>query len=212
MRKIDINQLISGFAIIFFVMVAYFMCMGTRNIPWVVIVTVVLVVQYVFVIPSLCKSYYIINQENAGLWRYIPLWNEIQMFSHNYAVVSSIATVACAALFCLRFLPSSVIGGIFGDRAGMMWGYSATVIFIIALVVTNFIYAFGLCSVMRNVNTISYEHLNVKTSKVEGIYYFMMMIPLLRLGSLLNLRDKVKILQFSNYGYKDDTKYVKMEG
>lgn len=184
---------------------------NTVNIPWVIVVAILLLVQYVFILPNLCENWYKVNQAKAEFWRYIPLINEIQMFDRTPALLASILTGLCCFVLVLLLIPTSVLSAVFGDTMAMGWGFNVIAIFIVLAVITNFVYAFGLCGVLRSANMICYEQLNSEPTKTEFIYYLMLMLPFIRICGLLNIRDKINLLVSANVGYKDESKFVRVE-
>lgn len=209
MSKIDKEHIVIILAIFGLVGISVLFSFVTKEIPWWLLVSVVTVVQIFVIDPLLCRDYYKLNKAKAGWWRFIPLVNELQMFSMGSAIAAAAGTILSAVILAASFLFTDLVGNIFGIQAGMFWANNCIAVFIICVVITNFIYAFGLCGVMRNVNVMAFEMLHMTTSKAEYIYYILMMVPFVRICSLITLWDKVKLLTVAASTNGGELKFTK---
>lgn len=212
MTKKDKEAFVIVFGLCGMVVFSILSCLYSSKIPWQLILFGVLIVQFVFVLPSLCKSYYKINQAEVGNWRFIPLWNEIQMFDSKFAIIAIIATVISFVILLSVFIPINIIEMILGSKMALTWGYNVLVIFIVAIFITNFIYSFGLCGVLRNLNLMAFEKLNSRTGIFENVYYLLLLIPFIRVCSLIIMRSKANMLLEAGVGDEKEVKFVKQEG
>lgn len=211
MNRKDRDQIVIILATVAAICLAVVFVVATDIIPWWLLIGIVAVCQFVFVMPALCRDYYKINDSSAGFWRFIPLFNEIQMFSSGYAILAAVSTVFCIVVLLSSFVFTDLVGAIFGLKAGMFWSANCIVFFIICAVITNFIYAFGLCGVMRKVDMMSFDLLHIPSTKSDYIYYFLMMIPFIRLCSLFTLWDRVKILMMASSSNRGNTVFTRQE-
>lgn len=211
MSNKDKGSIVSLFGIATIIFGSIFLSRYVTNLPWILVVGVLLIMQYGFLLPNLCKNWYKVNQLKAGIWQYVPLVNEIQMFDRTPAILASVLTGICGLVLALLLVPSNVLESVLGVNMAMEWGFNVVAIFIILIVITNFVYAFGLCGVLRAANEICYEQLKIETTKMEVIYYLMLMLPFIRICGLFNLRDKINSLIAAHVGYKDESQFVLVE-
>lgn len=133
------------------------------------------------------------------------------MFDKTAAMAAGIFSGICIFVLALMLVPGRILESVLGPARAMQWGFNVMAVFIVLVVVTNFIYAFGLCGVLRNANLICYEQLNFEATKLEFIYYLLLLVPIIRICGLLNIRDKVNLLLNANIGYRDESKFVQVE-
>lgn len=186
-------------------------CLYSDKIPWQLILAGVLIMQFVFILPSLCKKYYEVNQVPASTWRFIPLWNEIQMFEPKFAIVATAETLISFVILLSAFIPVNVIETVLGSKMALTWGYNVLVIFVVAVFITNFTYSFGLCGVLRNLNLMAFEKLNSRTGMFENVYYILLLIPFVRICPLIIMRSKAGMLLEAGIGSKEEVKFVRQE-
>lgn len=211
MSKKDKYKLLVLGAFIGMIALAILFYKGSRILPWYIVISVVLLAEFVYFAPRVCSNYYKLNKITIGFSKWVPLYNELRMMNSSWVNATVITFGVTCVLCALRFVPNSVIGKIFGFRAGMFWGYNIMPFIIIALVVLNIVFGLGLCAVFRNINSMIYEHLHTQSSRLEGIYYFLLLLPLVRICALATMLDKTQILLRTGYGYQDEQIFIKQE-
>lgn len=199
--KLQLQQL----GIIGFIFAFAAICLGfTKKIPWGYIAIAVLAIQYVFVAPKLCSKYYKLHEQNIGFQRFIPVWNELQMFSGWVFYASLVATIIAAVSVLATQIPNDVIGGIFGLKAGMFWGYNSSAVAIIIVFIASCFYGIGFCQVLFNINMFILELYDTEAGKLETVAYSLVLfVPFLRIGPMLGMWSKVVAL--ARLDKKEDT-------
>lgn len=186
MNKKDKEKMLKLVAVSALIVVTIFFMFGLGRLPVQVIAVCVLLLHYVVVSPGLCKHLYQIYGQHLGIVRWIPVVNEIEMFSGANYYASMVVSLITVVIFLLRFLPNSVIGSLFGLKAGMFWGYNITAVLIVALVITNFVFGFGFCRLLHDLNIQVMERYSATSGKLETIvYYVMLLIPFIRICPLI---------------------------
>lgn len=194
--------------VILLVITFYF---GSKVVPWYVIAIAVLVAEFGYFAPKVCKDYYELNKVKIGVSRWVPLYNELCMMEPHCVTATLVAGGAALTIFLVRFIPNTVIGSLFGIKAGMFWGYNTVPIFIMALVVLDIIFGIGLCKVFRQVNYMIFDYTKAHVAKIECIYYLLLLLPLVRVCAIAALYSKTQMLIKTGYGYQDDQKFTQQQ-
>lgn len=182
--------------------------LGSSLIPWGVVAAIAAVAQCFLVVPRVASGYYELNQATIGSVRYIPIVNEIQIFSPIVAKLAIGGCILVALVFGLSCLPLSVVGAVLPMKSTIAWGYNTIVVGVMLLVILNFIFAIGLCSVLRNVNLMVLDCVGEKTSTLEVAFYVLMMLPVLRVCSLMSLLIKINMLIRFGYGTQETEEFI----
>lgn len=190
----DKDQLIIIGVVIAFILISVAFIYGTVMIPVAALATITLLIQCFGVAPAVNQKYYQVNGAEPKATRFVPFLNEVQILSPTLAK-ATVISVAIAALIALSmYLPVQIRTSIAGIQQGLAWGYNAVVAAILVLVLTDILLGAGLCGVLRNVNLMLQDELEIRMSRVEVVYYFLAFIPCLRICYFITVNQKLKQL------------------
>lgn len=203
--KTSLITLVAIICVIAFGIVVHF---GMSRIPWQIIIAVVYVIQCFLFMPKLAERYYSMNEAEIGISKYVPVWNELQIFDPVVALVSQVSIAITAVVFGLSKLPLEIVGRFLDIRSTLAWGYNMTVVFIIMLVITNFVIGFGFCRVLKNVNFMTMDCVGESVSKFELVYYVLLMLPVIRVCPIAAVSDKLRVLERCGYGMEEPQEFI----
>lgn len=191
MSKKDKEKMLKLLAVASLITITIFFMFGLGSLPVYLILACVVLLHYVVVAPSLCKHIYSLYEQPLGFVRWIPIANEIELFSGGSYYAALIMSIFSVLVFLLRFLPNSVIGSLFGLRAGMFWGYNITAVLIVVLVITNFVFGFGFCRLLHELNVMVMDRYSAPAGKLETLVcYVLLLIPFIRICPLMTMWTK----------------------
>lgn len=213
MGKSDKNSIIALLGIVAVILLPLMFIKGTENLPGLILIAAIYVLQLVYVAPMLCKKYYQLNDAECSWWAWIPVVNEIKIMHEGAARASLIALVATIIVAVLNLIPNTVVGSILGLKAGMFWKYDAAVLFIIAAVILDIVLGFGLTQVFRDVSVMNLEFFGTKLSVFEWVYYILMFIPCVNILPLFVMEINVNKLLKGGYGDEsNNTEFIQRDG
>lgn len=208
MSSRDKASLITVAALLCVVVFIFAVHFGMKKLPWQAIIAIVYLVQGFIFMPKVAERYYNVNESEIGISKYVPLWNELQIFEPAIAVLSQFSMIITVILLAMSKLPLSIVGKFLGLRSTLAWGYNLTVVFIIALAITNFIFGFGFCKVLKNVNFMTIDCIGESVSKVELVYYVLLMLPVIRVCPIAAISDKLRVLVRCGYGTEEVQEFI----
>lgn len=208
MSQTDKNKLtVLGIVIllILFIITVHY---GMSFVPWYIIAVIAAVGEGFIYMPKISSSYHRLNNLDAPKSRFIPIWSEIQIMDPVYAKMC-LGSIAISVL-CLigTQLPLEIISSFFSMRTTMAWGYNSLVVFICVLIVTNFIFGFGLCKILRAVNCMLLDCIGEPVWKLECVFYIVMLLPFIRVCALSMLNNKIDTLLNFGYGKEEIKKFI----
>ncbi len=191
MNKKDKDKILKLLIITGLIAVTVFFMFGLSRLSVQIILAVVVLLHYLFIAPNLCGHLYALYDQQIGITKWIPVVNEIQMFSGaNYYAALAMSLIS-VIVFLLRFVPGSAVGSVFGLKAGMFWGYNITAVFIAVLVVTSFVFGFGFCRLLHQLNVLVMERYSASAGKLETIVcYVLLLVPFIRICPLMVMWTK----------------------
>ena len=154
MNKKDKDKLFILAFILVYIGLFIAFCLGTVKIPFTWLIISVLLIHYVVLLPRADKLYYQVHESQIGCSRFIPIWNEISIFSGKWAIMSLISYVLVALSALALFVPSSFLADYLGEFVMFRW-YTVVFRIIIMLVMCNaVITGIGYFNVQKAVNRI----------------------------------------------------------
>lgn len=190
-----------------FILVSVGMILGTRIIPLRYLFLVILLIQYFYTVPTICKNYYAVKGSIAKWDRFIPFWNEITIFSPKIAITTIISYVLLIIGVAGLFVPTETINNIFGEA--FMYNYGDWVIryLAVAVIINDVVIAIGYYKVMREVSFMHQQLIGrAKVVKLEVLYYVLLFIPMLRLVSLSFMLDRLnKLVRLNKFNPANKT-------
>lgn len=211
MNKNDKDKIMILVFLVAFILISVCMIKGTKIIPFRYLLLAVLLIQYIYVVPTICKNYYTVKGATAKWDRFIPFWNEVTIFSPKLAILTLISyLLIIIGLLCL-FIPTETINNIFGEA--FMYNYGDWIIRYLALtlIASDIVTAIGYYKVMRDVSFMHQQLIGkAKVMKLEVLYYVLLFIPMIRLVSLSFILDRLNKLNRLNK-YNPANKHDKLE-
>ena len=191
MSKKDKEKILKLLIITGLIAVTIFFMFGLGRLSVQIILAVVVFLHYLFIAPNLCGHLYALYDQPVGITKWIPVVNEIQMFSGaNYYAALAMSLISVIVLL-LRFVPSSVVGSVFVLQAGIFWGYNITAVLIAVLVVTSFVFGFGFCRLLHELNVLVMDRYSASAGKLETIVcYVLLLVPFIRICPLMVMWTK----------------------
>jgi len=208
----DKNKLIGFGAVIALILFCFCVHYGMLFVPLWAVTVIAVIVQCFFIVPSVMeKRYRLYSLESPRMFRFVPIVNEALVFDSPYSVISLASLPVCAVVFLVSKIPLSVVGDVLGMRATLAWGYNWTVIFVLVVVATNFIYGYGWCAVLRSTNSMLFECVGGRASKWEAGFYVLLLLPFVRIGPLMMVRSKMDSLFEFGYGTQETQTFKEVE-
>lgn len=205
MNKSDRDKMLVVGFLLAFILVAVGFIFGTQAIPVKWIAIAIIIIQAFYAVPRAGYLYYKALGQELGVQRFIPLWNEIMMFSGKYPILVLSTWVAFALVYSVTFVPGTVVESVLGSFVALQYGYWAARIAIVILVVNNFILGAAYVSVFRDTKTMQADLTKDRSGvrKTDVMYYVMMYVPIVRCASIVVLCDRLSKLVLLN-GYCAD--------
>ena len=113
MNKNDKDKIMILVFLIAFILISVCMIKGTKLIPFRYLLLAILLIQYLYVVPVICKNYYTVKGSTARWDRFIPFWNEVTIFSPKLAILTLIIVTAIGYYKVMRdvsFMHQQLIG------------------------------------------------------------------------------------------------------
>ena len=114
MNKKDKDKLFILAFILVYIGLFIAFCLGTVKIPFTWLIISVLLIHYVILLPRADRLYYQVHESQIGCSRFIPIWNEISIFSGKWAIMSLISYVLVTLSALALFVPSSFLADYLG--------------------------------------------------------------------------------------------------
>lgn len=202
MNKKDKDKLFILAFILVYIGLFIAFCLGTVKIPFTWLIISVLLIHYVVLLPRADRLYYQVHESQIGCSRFIPIWNEISIFSGKWAIISLISYVLVALSALALFVPSSFLADYLGEFVMFRW-YTVVFRIIIMLVMCNaVITGIGYFNVQKAVNRIHSDMLasTARLSFWEYLLYILYFIPVIRVIPVVYLVDRLnKIVVLNEY-------------
>ena len=199
------KNILLGFAYAAFIAIGFtIFVVGSKVIPTVALVGVVVLLLYFYVTPSLAKKYYSMHGvgDELGFSRFIPFYNEVMVFSTPVAIAYLITLTLLILSVVSVFLKPSIIASVFGDVIALQWANGAIVISLFLIVLFSIIRGIGYSAIVREVNSNIKKISGVSDDKgldnlVIVVQYVLLFIPVFRAFSLAFQLDRInKIVVF----------------
>lgn len=144
------------------------------------------------------KKYFELYDVEAGVSAYIPVWNSISTFPKVLSVLLIINSIIWALLGVCLVVPPTVITKL-GLDAALSVNTTIGAFFVFTFIIEFLIYGAGYCSILRDVNGMLYEVTGVHTSKMELVYYILLLIPLFNVLGMTLIITNLNKLAGMNY-------------
>lgn len=208
MRSRDKNNLIISGVLIAVLMVVACFWFGTRQLPLYLIAGVVLLIEVVYVMPSVCKLYYEwYGTETA--WAYVPYMNIIQCMPSAIAI-SSIALTVLGCL-CIVFLKlPSFVHRLFGEN--FMIDYADVVPYygVVMLLIVSILWGIGYIRIYREVKT-ELQNAGVLSAVSNALFMVTLLVPAIRVIGLVMLQSDLKAVLNVVYADDDDGEFEELD-
>lgn len=206
----DKNSIIMSSVLVIMIAMAVAFFTLSRTMPFVYMIAIILALELIYVLPSLCDKYYQLFGAKAGAGKYIPYFNALMIFPKGAAILCAITPIIVAIIWYLAVGPMFWVSmnniAFFSDVQDYALGWA-----IVATIAWSFIFGGSFIAVMKDVNAMRAEFFNASVPKTEFIYYVMVMLPLTRCFVLFNVLNSINFLLRSGYEYGKDYSEVKFE-
>lgn len=202
MNKKDKEKIFILLFLLLYIAVFIVFCFGTSKLPFTWLIAAVIIVQYFIILPLTVSLYYRVHNAEIGFGRFIPIWNEISMFSGKTAIASLVSYALLVIMTLLLFVPTSFIDDVFGDFVMFRWHTMVIRIIVILALCNTIIVGIGYYNVQKSVNSIHHSMLSstAKLSAWEVCLYTLYFIPIIRVVPIVYLLDRLnKIAVLNNY-------------
>lgn len=173
----------------------------------------VLVVQYFGVTPSIVKMYYKMLDAKPGIGAYVPIYNELLIYSPGYAKVSLGIWLADVLALALAFIDNSVYEVLFGRH--MAFNITTTIIWVAVLIylIQCIIRGVAMCKLSSFVyrKRAEFYRVPVKVSILQVMQYVLFFVPIIRIVSFSLLFDKLFALTKVNDYKKEERRTLEEE-
>lgn len=212
MNKSDKDKLLILLVIVLYIAMTVFFIMGTKKIPWYLIIVSLVAIEYLIAQPRLCKLYYQANNQQIGFTRFIPFWNEVAIFEQVDAVLTLVSYLILALVLILFFLPADTVVSLLGEHIALNYGTYVIRAIFICLVINTIIVGIGFLHVTRNIKimhkTLTHGYSNFSTGIITVVFGF---LPIIRTLAVMNLMNALtKLVLFNNY-HGDDNEADQLE-
>ena len=186
---------------------------------------IALVYQFVYAMPRIHKYYLQLHElESSKVVRYIPILNEITLFSTVYSTITMIGGGICVLLVMIGLAPMAnitfftpMIAAIFGDQLAMDYTFYCMLLALTVYALLNVVRGMGFAELLREVNRQHAEYFGKLGggpigNTFEGIIYIALFIPLIRVLSFGFIGDRVhKMVSLNDIRNMKDTEFVEGE-
>ena len=187
----------------------------TKYLPLNLIALAVVLIEFVWCMPRICKKYYAVNGQDAGVIAYVPFMNIIACFKPLTAKITAVLAVIALVLYGAAWIPAAVYVKTFGEHFALNASVHFVMYAFFVFLVTEIFVGIGYCGVLHNVHRMSSVMSDGNVSLLECVYYVLMFLPVIRCGSLLSLSNLLNTLQMNGYvdteNYDEDDFYVENE-
>lgn len=211
MSRKDKDKLIVLAVAVMLILLSVAFYYGTLLVPVGIITAITLFFQCFVIVPGVSKKYYEVNDTEASWSRFIPLWNEIQLLNPPVAIATIVALSLALVAFIVSRIPLSIIGRIFGVGTMIGWGYDWIAAAIIFVGVADVILGVGLVGVLRVVNRMIMESLDIRFKATEAVFYLLAFVPLLRVCYFVVLSQKLNTMIDAGFLDREEVEYVNEE-
>lgn len=171
---------------------------GVRYIPLSWLAIGIMLVELLFIMPSVCQLYYKLYNANIGILRFIPLYNALKVFPGfiSMAVLVCLGVIVVTGL--IAFGPAMFVTN--SNAVFIMnLSYNAVGIILIECAIFSILLGIGYTVVVRDVRQMRNELTHAKVSAMEIIYLVFVYVPFLRAFALLNLYSSMTMLLSNGY-------------
>lgn len=193
-----------GFVILMISISALFFVFA-KKIPLIISFSILLIMLLVYIQPTFYKRYYEFSNKKADFIRFIPIYNEIGLFTKFYARLYMITLVIfLASVMALLLMDINVIANLFGDEAAFRFPSVMLGISMLALIAFSFIRGLAYTHIF---NRISYNLYKIngsveKGTAVERVISFitslLVFVPVVRgISMLFELRKLDNLARYS---------------
>lgn len=208
MSKKDKNSFIIIAFIMAYIALVILFRIGANTINPLLFCGITVALQFLVLMPIICKLYYEAHNCDAGFMRFIPLYNESMIFSPKLSMASLVLWIATIVFIALSFFDTSALEGILGRHLAMVFPMTMLKIGVILYIINNFVRSIGLLGVKREIDSIHAEltgsHHGARITDV--FQYVVFFIPILRVVGLLFVFDRLnKIVRLNGFKAGDTT-------
>lgn len=164
---------------------------------------VLLLYEYLYVIPKISEYYHQLRGYEPKLTRYIPFWSEIEFFSPMTARILGISYIVEIIFILIAVLPVTgfdpvglIVSSVFGETAAMRMSFVFFLLSVLlALVIVCVIQASGYMAIKRYLNREFSDDFGLGVIGLwDKIYYVILIVPVFRVVALNNIYTKLRKL------------------
>lgn len=193
-----------GFMILFVVLSTLFFVFS-KKIPLTISFGILLIMLLVYIQPMFYKRYYEFLNRKADFTRFIPVYNELGLFTKFYARLYMITLVIfLASVMALLLMDINVVANLFGDEAAFRFPSVMLGISVLALIAFSFVRGLAYTHIF---NRISYNLYKINGSAEKGtglervisfVTSLLVFIPVVRgISMLFELRKLDNLARYS---------------
>jgi hypothetical protein len=166
----------------------------------------VLLYQQLYVIPRVSKLYCKLNNLEYNNGRFIPLWNEYQIFTPSLGRITLIVGLILIFMLILAIIPLSgiivftqLVNTVLGESASMTYVFYLLLFSIVVYIVLNVIRGMGFIEIKRYVERVYFINFGTPPGKLFNKFqYLMFFFPFLRTLALALLSETLtKMVAFN---------------
>lgn len=200
--------------IVSMVVVVFATYYGARFIDYVYAGIIIALLEVFVIIPRIVKMYYKIFGQEIGMQAYIPIFNELCMYSPVMAKISLVLWVLIAITAGISFIRNDVYESIFGLHFALNSTMYVMQFCAFLILIQSVIRGIAMCSVSNKIYKKYAEFYNVrnKIGFTRILQYVTFFVPLMRTASFALLYDKLYVLtKMNTYTNKKTKKKLKEE-
>lgn len=205
----DKNSLIMLAVLITLLALAFVFFNVSRSLPLSYLAIFIIVFE-IGMLPVLCKNYYKLHNQEAGVLRFIPYVNMLSMFP-KYATLFSLASFVITLLLVVANVVPFYATSIEAMDEVMRLKDNLFSFAILAGLTFNVSLGVGFTSVYKHLLDLKEEYNHGKRSKTELAYFFMLYMPFLRCFALYNMNNVIGVMLSTGYQYGVDYSKLKIE-
>lgn len=208
MRTRDKNNLIIAGALIGVLVVIACFWFGTRTLPLILIAGAALLLEILYVMPSVCRLYYDWYEEDTA-WSMIPYMNVIQCMPSGIAILSVILTIAGGICLVFLKLPSAV-HKIFGENFMIDYAGSVPYYGVALLLIVSVLWGVGYLRIYRETRA-ELQGGGVVSTLSDLLFMITLFVPAIRVIGLISLQSNLKAALSVANSYEDDGEFEELD-
>ena len=195
MNSRDKNQIMILVFILAFILLTVFFILGTKDLPIWLIVVIIGIIKFIILQPSIAKMYYSVHEQEAGVSRFIPIYNELMILPPKNAMALLVSYIVLALLIGAIFLPISFTSQIVGEHIAMNLGVHIIRLCAVGLIINLAIYAVGFSKLMKDVEKVYRKFANSDNLRIFKVYHKVLLIlPIVRVVTLVEIYNRLYTL------------------